>query len=58
MGRQKNTKYILLIIGILGLAASLYGMTTDSEFLHHLPGLVCGTSLIYGYFELKRATPE
>lgn len=50
---MKRTKYILLFIGIAGLAAATYGLVKGDAFTDHIMTLVCGASLIYGYFELK-----
>lgn len=47
-------KYILLIIGLLGLIASVYGMYKDGDISNHLIGMVCGASLIWGFFEIRK----
>lgn len=52
---MKSAKYVLLVIGALGIAASVYGSIIDEEITNHIIGLVCGASLIYGYFELNKA---
>ncbi|MEY8850009.1 hypothetical protein AB9K26_14405 [Psychroserpens sp. XS_ASV72] len=52
---MKRTKYILLFIGIVGIAASVFGWVKDQSFANHLIGFVCGASLIYGYFEIDKA---
>lgn len=51
---MKRTKYILLFIGIAGLAAAVFGMLKGDAFTDHIITLVCGSSLIYGYFEIKK----
>ena len=51
---MKNSKYILLIIGLLGVIASVYGYLKDNDIQSNLVGLICGASLIYGYFELNK----
>ena len=51
---MRNTKYILLIIGSLGILASIYGYIKDQEITNHLIGFICGACLIYGYFELNK----
>lgn len=50
---MKRTKYILLFIGIAGLAAATFGLVKGDAFADHIMTLVCGASLIYGYFEMK-----
>lgn len=50
---MKRTKYILLFIGVAVLAAATYGLVKGDAFTDHIMTLVCGASLIYGYFELK-----
>jgi hypothetical protein len=55
---MKSTKYILLVIGVLGIAASVYGYIKDRDASNHIIGFVCGASLIYGYFELNKASKK
>jgi hypothetical protein len=50
---MKSTNYILLTIGILGLAASIFGVINGGAIQDHLIGIICSASLIYGYLELK-----
>ena len=50
---MKRTKFILLFIGIAGLVAATYGLVKGEAFTDHIMTLVCGASLIYGYFEMK-----
>lgn len=47
-----KSKYILLVIGILSIAASIYMIIEGEELTNKIMGLVCGASLIYGYYEL------
>jgi hypothetical protein len=49
-----STKYILLIIGILGILSSIAGLIQGQSFSNNLVGFICGSSLIWGYFELKK----
>lgn len=49
-----KTSTILLIIGVLGIGASIYGMVQDQSLSEHMLSLVCGTSLLYGYRELRK----
>ena len=51
---MKSTKNILLIIGSAGLAPSFFGLINGDAFTEHLIGLICGSSLILGYFDLKK----
>ncbi len=53
-----QAKYILLVIGILGLLAALAGLVQGQSFSDNILGLVCGSSLIWGYFELKKKEDE
>ncbi|MCK8479299.1 hypothetical protein [Psychroserpens algicola] len=50
---MKATRYVLLFVGIAGLSAAFYGLFNGDAFMDHLMTLVCGASLIYGYFQLK-----
>ncbi|MCZ4409708.1 hypothetical protein O3Q51_12870 [Cryomorphaceae bacterium 1068] len=47
---MKTTKYTLLIIGLLGITASIYNYIQGDTFFDVLLGLVTSASLIYGYF--------
>lgn len=49
-----NTKYILLVIGILGVLASILGVFQGRDLSSNITGFICGASLIWGYFELKK----
>ncbi len=51
---MKFTKYLLLIIGVLALFAAGYGLYNGSEVTDQLLGIVCGLSLIWGYFTIDR----
>lgn len=50
---MKRTKYILLFIGSAGLAAAAIGLVNGDAFSDHLMTIVCGASLIFGYFQIK-----
>jgi hypothetical protein len=52
---MKSAKYILLVIGILAIAATIYNLIQGKLFTDQIITLVCGASLIYGYFELTKA---
>jgi len=49
-----KTKYVLLGIGILGILASMYMIVQGDSTTSIISGLVCGTSLVYGSYELGR----
>ena len=49
-----KAKYILLVIGVLSIAASVYMIIKGEELTNKVMGLVCGTSLLYGYYELNQ----
>ncbi|MFK7781163.1 hypothetical protein [Psychroserpens sp.] len=53
---MKTTRYILLVIGILGLITALFGLINGDALTDQLITIVCGSSLIYGYFQLKNST--
>lgn len=47
---MKLTKYILLIIGLLGIAASVIRIVQNDPLSDVLMGLISSSALIYGYF--------
>lgn len=49
-----KSKYILLVIGILSIAASIYMFVNGEELSNKMLGLICGASLIFGYYELHQ----
>jgi multisubunit Na+/H+ antiporter MnhF subunit len=51
---MKSTKYILLVIGVAGVVASFYRIIEGDQFIDHIIGIVCGVSLIFGFFELNK----
>ena len=50
---MKTTRYILLFVGLVALAISVFGLIKGDVFTDHILGIVCGVSLTYGYFQLK-----
>ncbi|PWK18995.1 hypothetical protein [Xanthomarina spongicola] len=52
---MKASKYVLLVIGLLAIAAIVYNLFQGEAFINQIITLVCGASLIYGYFELDRS---
>lgn len=55
---MKNTRRILLTIGLLGIAASIVSIIQGQNLTNILTGFISGTSLLYGYFELRKKTKE
>lgn len=51
---MKSTKYILLIVGILGIGAGIFGIFNGQPYTNHIITLICGASLIYGFYELNK----
>lgn len=49
-----KSKYVLLVIGILGVLASLYMIVKGDSITSTITGFICGISLIYGSYELGR----
>lgn len=49
---------LLLIIGVLGIIASVIGVVRKLDVTTNLIGFICGTCLIYGYIELKKVKNE
>jgi uncharacterized membrane protein HdeD (DUF308 family) len=50
---MNKSRYILLVIGILGIVAGIYNLT-QSDTNNALLAFISGTSLVYGYFELGK----
>ncbi len=50
---MKTTRYILLVIGVAGLVAAVFGLIKGDAFTDQVMTIVCGACLIYGYFQLK-----
>ncbi|WP_299225534.1 hypothetical protein [uncultured Psychroserpens sp.] len=53
---MKTTRNLLLFIGSAGLSAAFFGIVNGDAITDHLMTIVCGSSLIYGYFQLKKAS--
>ena len=49
-----STKIVLRTIGILGIAASIYGFIQDKSITNNLITFICGVSLLVGYWEPKQ----
>ncbi len=47
---MRTTRYVLLTIGLLGVAASIFNFVQGDSFFDILSGLVASSALIYGYF--------
>ena len=52
---MKTTRYILLCVGLAGLAAAFFGLINGDAFTDQLMTIICGTSLIYGYFTIHKS---
>ncbi|MFT5596701.1 MAG: hypothetical protein ACI8QH_001500 [Flammeovirgaceae bacterium] len=52
---MNTTRYILLTIGLLGIAASIYNYVQGDSFFDILLSLVASASLVYGYFYYSNA---
>lgn len=55
---MKDSRYVLLVIGILGLAAAAYSLANGNSFTDNIIPLICGSSLIYGYIEMGKKPKE
>ena len=51
---MKATRYILLVIGLLGLLTAIFGLVNGEAFTEQLITIICGTSLILGYFTINK----
>ncbi|MGB3469180.1 MAG: hypothetical protein WBA74_28095 [Cyclobacteriaceae bacterium] len=51
---MKPSRIVLLVAGILGIIASIFMMFSSDDQTFSLLGLVCGSSLIYGSFDMKK----
>ena len=51
---MKITRVILLVIGLLGLFTGCFGLINGDAFTDQIMTLICGSSLIYGYFALHK----
>ena len=53
-----KTKYILLIVGFLGVMTSVLGLIKGQEITTYLISFICGVSLIQAYLELNKNENE
>ena len=51
---MKATKNLLLFIGSMALSASFFGIVNGDTFMEHFLNIVCGSSLIFGYFQFNK----
>lgn len=51
---MKASAYILLIIGILGIIASIINYLAGESMTSSLLSLLCSMALVFGYSEIKR----
>lgn len=45
---------MLLCIGVAGVSAAFFGIVNGDAFKDQLLTIVCGASLIYGYFTIHK----
>ena len=50
-----NIKFLLLAIGLLAIAAAIFGIFAEWELMDILLGMVSGSALVYGYFSIDQA---
>lgn len=51
---MKTTRHILLFVGSAGLSAAFFGLINGDAFTEQLMTIICGVSLIYGYFTIHK----
>ena len=51
---MKATRNILLGVGILGISAACFGWINGDAIMDHLITMICGVSLIFGYFTIHK----
>ena len=51
---MKTTRNILLFVGTAGLSAAVFGLLNGDAFKDQLMTIICGASLIYGYFTIHK----
>lgn len=51
--KVKQTQILVLIVGVIGVVFSVVHMVLQKEIASEIIGLICGLSLIMGYFQLK-----
>ena len=51
---MKGTRYLLFVIGLLGLAAAGYGLYRGYAFTDQIITLVCSAGLLYGSSRLYK----
>lgn len=56
MNSLKSTKYILLVVGLIGTGVSIYKIYSEKEFGNNGLTFLCGLSLLYGYLEIDKIT--
>ncbi len=49
-----KSKYIILIIGILSIVASIYMVVNVQSITSTITGFICGISLLYSSYELSK----
>lgn len=55
---SKSTIYVLLVIGVLGVAASIIGLFQGQSFTDQLIPFICGSTLLWYSFELRKKAKQ
>lgn len=55
---MKNSRYILLVIGILSLVAAAFSLYHGHSFTDNIIPIICGASLIFGYWEMGKEAKQ
>jgi hypothetical protein len=50
-----KANYLILVIGVLGIVYCGYAMILQKDISTSFIGFISGTSLIWGYYNLKKA---
>ncbi|MFC5046671.1 hypothetical protein ACFSTE_10385 [Aquimarina hainanensis] len=50
---MKNTRYLILILGVLGSIACGYNIVLGEGIATNVFGFISGSSLVWGFFELE-----
>lgn len=55
---MKSTRIFLLVLGLLGIAAAIFGMVNGDDLMDQLITIVCSASLIFGYYHFGKETEK
>jgi len=50
---MRSLYYPLLIIGILGMLASIYSVVISNNWTNAISGAVCGACLLFGAWQIR-----